>query len=251
MPCYNRNTHVLQAVLAELYRGMKTLALSRPLILMLIGLPGSGKSFFARQFSDMFGAPMVSFDRIKYELFEKPQLSPAEQDIVRRIALYQMDELVKTHRSFIVDGGAATLQERQKLEHLAKTNGYGTLLIWVQTDDNTCRLRATKRNPKRSADDAISPSLTDAIWAEQAKRFTPPTKEPYMVISGKHAFSTQAKMVLRKLSTPHAEEAKSAHQQKIQESKPEQPAVRVHTNRVAPRTVRPTAAPPRRNVVIS
>lgn len=239
----------MQAVLAELYRGMKTLALSRPLILILVGLPGAGKSFFARQFSDMFDAPMVSFDRIKFELFEKPQLNQAEQDIIRRIALYQMDELVKTHRSFIVDGGSNALQDRQKLEQLAKSNGYGTLLIWVQTDDATCRARATKRNPKRSPDDALSPSLTDAMWAEQTKRFNPPAKEPYMVISGKHAFSTQAKMVLRKLSTPHAEEAKTVHRQKIQDRQNEQASVR--TDRVAPRPARPAGTPQRRNVVIS
>ncbi|HKX73178.1 MAG TPA: AAA family ATPase [Candidatus Saccharimonadales bacterium] len=228
---------------------MKTLALSRPLILILVGLPGAGKSFFARQFSDMFDAPMVGFNRITFELFEKPQLSAAEQDIVRRIALYQMDELVKTHRSFIVDGGSNTVTERQQLEKLAKASGYGTLVIWVQTDDNTCRLRATKRNPKRSPDDALTPALTDVLWAEQAKRFHQPIKESYMVISGKHAFSTQAKMVLRKLSTPHAEEARTAHQQNIQDRKPQQTPER--SDRITVRPARPASAPTRRNVVIS
>lgn len=236
----------MQAFVAETYRGMKTLALSRPLVLVLIGLPGAGKSFFARQFSEMFGAPIVQYDRIQFELFEKSYLEPAEQDIIRRIANYQMDELVKTRRSFIVDGGAGTTAERQKLEQLAKSNGYGTLLIWVQTDDITCRKRATKRNPKRSAEDAISPSITESQWAEAAKKFQQPSREQYMVISGKHAFSTQAKMVLRKLTAPHASEVDAA-QLKVQERKTQPPAPRPNPAGAK----RPMPAPPRRNVVIS
>lgn len=229
---------------------MKTLALSRPLLLILIGLPGAGKSFFARQFSDMFGAPMVNYDRIRFELFEKGHLEPAEQDIVRRIANYQMDELVKTRRSFIIDGGSNTAQDRQKLEKLAKANGYGTLLIWVQTDDITCKRRSTQRNSKRSADDTLSPSLTDEQWTKSAKAFNQPTKEPYMVISGKHAFSTQAKMVLRKLTTPHTEEVRTAHNLTIQRNtKPPTPTPR--TSAAPAQRPRPTTPPPRRNVVIS
>jgi predicted kinase len=230
---------------------MKTLSLARPLILILVGLPGAGKSFFARQFSEMFGAPMVSYDRMRFELFAKTQLSQSEHDIVHRIANYQMEELVKTHRSFLIDGGASALADRQKLEQVAKKHGYGTLVIWVQTDEVTSKSRATKRNPKRP-DDAFSPSITDTAWREQAKRFVLPTREAYMVISGKHAFSTQAKMVLRKLTTPHVQEAETAHQrQQTSERKPVAP--RRSTEQITVQRPRQTGTqtPTRRNVVIS
>lgn len=229
---------------------MKTLSLSRPLLLVLIGLPGAGKSFFARQFSDMFSAPMVSYDRIRFELFEKGFLEPAEQDIVRRIANYQMDELVKTKRSFIIDGGSNSVADRQKLEKLAKQNGYGTLLIWIQTDDITCKRRSTGRNKKLRADDALSPSLTDDQWKAYAKQFNQPAKEPYMVISGKHAFSTQAKMVLRKLTSPHTEEVRAAHNLTVQQRSAPAPTPAPRPNAPVQRN-RPASPPQRRNVVIS
>jgi len=224
---------------------MKTLSLSRPLLLLLVGLPGAGKSFFARQFSEMFGAPMVSHNRIQFELFDKPELNSNEQDLIRRIANYQMDELVKTKRSFVIDGGTSTQAERLKLVQFAKKNGYDNLIVWVQTDDATCRARATKRNPKRSEEDELVRSITNQQWDTAAKRFTPPTREPYMVISGKHAFSTQAKMVLRKLSTPHVAAAETAHQQQL----PEDRRVVDRPKAVAPQ--RPNATPVRRNVIIS
>ncbi|HSE61637.1 MAG TPA: AAA family ATPase, partial [Candidatus Saccharimonadales bacterium] len=92
---------------------MKTLSLSRPLIIMLIGLPGSGKSFFGRQFAEMFAAPLVSYDRLRYELFAQPTHSQEEQEVVKRVADYQIEELVKTHRSFVVDGGCNAKTDRQ------------------------------------------------------------------------------------------------------------------------------------------
>jgi predicted kinase len=227
---------------------MKTLSLARPLILVLVGLPGAGKTFFARQFSEMFDAPMVSYDRLRFELFAKTHLSPNEHDIVRRIGNYQMEELVKTHRSFLVDGGANAVTDRQKLEQLAKKHAYGTLTIWVQTDEITSMTRATKRNPKRP-DDTYSPTITDTDWRDQAKRFAAPNRESYMVISGKHAFSTQAKMVLRKLTTPHIHEAETAHQkQQAQDRKPLAP--RRPAEQLTVR-VRPANGSTRRNVVIS
>jgi predicted kinase len=223
---------------------MKTLSLSKPLILILIGLPGSGKSFFAEKFSEMFTSPLVSHDRLRFELFTSPKFSPNEFEIITRLAEYQMAELVKTKRSFIVDGGGNTFAERQKLQRLAKANGYDTLLIWTQTDDLTCRKRALNRSPKGV--DAQSPNLTEQQWVSQAKRFNPPTREHYMVISGKHAFSTQAKMVLRKLTTPHTEAAQTAHKEQTQ--------VRQTANALPQRTVAPAerpVSPPRRSVVIS
>ncbi|HSW80825.1 MAG TPA: AAA family ATPase [Candidatus Saccharimonas sp.] len=224
---------------------MKTLSLSRPLLLLLVGLPGAGKSFFGRQFSEMFGAPMISYNRIQFELFDKPELNNNEQDLIRRLANYQMDELVKTKRSFVIDGGTSSQAERLKLAQFAKKNGYDALIVWVQTDDATCRARATKRNPKRSEEDALTASISPQQWDATVKRFTPPTREPYMVISGKHAFSTQAKMVLRKLSTPHAAAAETAHHQQL----PEDRQVAERPKPVAPQ--RPNATPVRRNVIIS
>ncbi len=191
---------------------MKTLAFAKPLVLVLVGLPGSGKSFFARQFSEMFGAPLVSYDRLCYELFAAPLFSSEERDIIQRLAHNQIGELLKTKRSFLVDGGSSTRTERQTISLLAKAHGYDVLHIWVQTDDTTAKLRSLRRNPRR-LDDQYSPQLTEEQFSSLSKRHTPPNREDHVVISGKHAFSTQAKTVLRRLSAPHIQEAEAAHEQ--------------------------------------
>lgn len=197
---------------------MKSLNLTRPQILMVVGLPGAGKSFFARQFSETFSAPVVSLDRIRFELFNKPSFSADENDLVARLAAYQIEELYKTNRSFVVDGGCNVRADRIKLAQQAKKAGYDTSVIWVQTDAATSRARALKRSPRRD-DDKYNVSLSDQQYDTFARRFTEPNRENYVVISGKHTYNAQAKMVLRKLVAAREARADAAHRQEIVQTK--------------------------------
>lgn len=175
---------------------------------MMVGAPGAGKSFFARHFAQMFGAPAISADRLRFELFAEPQFTADEQDILSRLAQYQLDELLKTRATIIVDGFCNAKTERQTLASLAKKAGYGTLAVWVQTHQTTAQSRVTKRNSRR-ADDAHNVSLSPEEFTRQARRLTPPTTENHVVISGMHTYNTQAKTVLRKLIQPRQAAAQS------------------------------------------
>ena len=194
---------------------MKPLSLSRPLVIMMLGVPGAGKSFFARQFSDTFGAPVVSIDRLRYELFAESEYSKDEEVIVDRVATLQIEELVKTSKTFIVDGVIGTRVNRANIEKMAKQNGYGTLIIWVQTDPQTTKVRSLKRNPKRPFNE-YNVSLSPEVYEKLARRVSPPLpREPYIVISGKHTYATQAKIVLKKLVSPHNESTDVAHEEQL------------------------------------
>lgn len=179
---------------------MKSLSLSRPLIIMMVGVPGAGKSYFARQFSDMFCAPLVSFDRLRYELGgDDLQFSKENDRIISNVIFSQIEELTKTNKTFIVDGGMSTRICRARIEQIIKDKEYKTLIIWVQTDPQTTKSRSLRRNPKREYD-MYNTSLSPEEYEKLSKKVSPPSpRESYIVISGKHTFSTQAKTVLRKL----------------------------------------------------
>ncbi len=182
-------------------------------MLLIVGNPGAGKSFFARQFSETFDAPVVSVDRIRFELFATPTYSNDENDLVSRVSGYFIEELLKTKRSFVVDGGCNARTDRTNLMQLAKKAGYATPIIWVQTDLATCRTRALKRQPAKSVDDKFSPRLTEQLFESLVKHFTEPAREKHVVISGKHTYGTQAKMVLRKLVADREADAEQAHRE--------------------------------------
>ena len=86
-----------------------------------------------------------------------------------------------------------------------------------------------KRSSRRK-DDKYNTSLTGQQYEQLAKRFSPPSSnEASIVISGKHTYATQARMVLKKLVTPRASDTQT---------------IVNHANRS------PNASSPRRNVII-
>ncbi len=190
---------------------MKSLNLARPLVLMVVGSPGAGKTFFARQFSETFNAPVVSFDRLRFELLANPTYNNDENDLIGRVAAYQIEELLKTKRSFVVDGGCNSKVDRLRLTNVAKKANYDISAIWVQTDLNTSRARALRRNPDKHLDDQFSHSITNEIFERLVRKFTTPDHERHIVISGKHTYNTQVKMVLRKLTVSREASAEDAH----------------------------------------
>ena len=179
---------------------MEALTLSSPMIIEVVGLPGSGKSFFASQFASTFGAALVSQDKIRWTLFAHHTYSDNENAMVEQVADLMITELLRTKKTFVLDGGYNTAAARRTLAARAHRNGYRVLTIVVQTDEPTSKRRATKRSDKKPGDQ-YKQSLTDEQF-EQAKKLyeEPSTSLPdVVVISGKHTYNTQAKIVLRKM----------------------------------------------------
>jgi predicted kinase len=180
-------------------------------MIIMVGIPGSGKSFFAEKFAETFNAPCVSREKIVAHLGQDVK----EADF---IAYDQLRELLKTQQSVVVDGLADTRPIRGELAKKARHAGYDTLFIWVQTDAATAKDRATKRTNENTHH-----VRTSDEYDKIAKRFMPPTSiEKPVVISGKHTYATQAKVILKKLSEPRA--SISVHA--VAPVRPEQPSGR-------------------------
>jgi gluconate kinase len=161
------------------------LQLSKPHMLVVVGIPGAGKSFFATHFSDLFSAPYVDYD-----LFYDVAGSKSDE-----LADYMMKQVIKTKQTLVIDGRGMTVLDRGELVKSASKNGYNILFVWVQTEPVTAEQRSTgSKTAKLSADQFV----------EQFRKFENLKEgEPYLVISGKHTSASQSRAVLKKLAAPH------------------------------------------------
>lgn len=184
---------------------MKSLQLSPPLLIITMGYPGSGKSFFARQFAELYNLPRISEDRVRFELFENPQFNEDEADIISRVMRYMLEQAMQTESTIVCEGGFMSTKSRSDLSKLAAANGYRTLVVWLQTDVETSMKRAAVRD-RRNPDSKYAFGIDRQTFVRLKNELQRPTeKEPVLVVSGKHAFKSQSLTVLRKIASDYSE----------------------------------------------
>ena len=172
----------------------------------MVGVPGAGKTAFATQFARTFNSPFVDYAELR-------QLADNDE-LAYRFADHLIDQLLRTQQTILIDGPGDKLADRKEIVKIAKKHGYAPLFIWVQTEPTAAEYRAV-----HAKDATMTKDDFDARTAE----FEFLTKgEPVLVISGKHTYPSQAKIVLKKLITERPS---------VVDSKIETPPPRVFPNR--------------------
>lgn len=169
-----------------------------PLVVAVVGAPGAGKSFFAEQFANAIGLAIASQDHVRWMLFAKHTYSRNENDIVNQVVGMLVDQLFKTKRSFVIDGGCNAAVERQRLKTQCRQAGYKLLFVTVQTDLPTAKHRAMHR----TADHGLAnynQDLTPELFKQLLAKYQAPIVDNIttIAISGKYNFNAQARSVLK------------------------------------------------------
>lgn len=176
---------------------MKPLTPATPHLIIMVGIPGSGKTTFAEHFAKTFGAPIVQQKQLQLQ-------GSIDSDQALAVSELFLDELLKTGRTLIYDGATYQKKQRQALVKKATTAGYTPLLVWVQTESVEAKQRATRR-----IRDGLS--LSEDEFDAAIRSFSPPTvQEKCTVISGKHTYTSQLKVVLKQLAGTRPEPTEPA-----------------------------------------
>jgi predicted kinase len=177
---------------------MTKIALSKPILICLYGFPGSGKSFVARNLSENLQIAHVGADRIRSELFANPRYDKQENSIVAHLMNYMTEEFLAAGLSVVYDANALRVSQRRKLRELAAKHHAEYLLVWLQIDVESSFAR-TQRRDRRTTDDKFAAPQTRASFNQQLAIMQNPKEEHYLVISGKHAFTTQKSTIVNRL----------------------------------------------------
>lgn len=183
---------------------------SKPFLLLLYGLPGSGKTYFARQFVESVQAAHLEQDRIRYELFEQPKFTKQENYALSRIMDYMATEFLNAGISVVMDMNAMRISQRRILRERARQSKAATLVVWFQIDPDTSFMRNVKRD-RRKNDDRFAVGYDVESFKQLAAYMQhPEPTEDSVVISGKHSFPGQLSSIIKKLSDMHVIKATAA-----------------------------------------
>lgn len=172
----------------------------KPLLIMLYGYPGSGKSYVARQLTNHLQAAHIQGDRIRSELFSEPTYNKQENKVVTQLMDYMSEEFLNAGISVIYDTNSFRASQRHSLRTMARKVHAQSLVIWLQIDQETAFYRTQKRD-RRKLDDRYASSMDRPTFDQLCSYMqNPDTIEDYVVVSGKHEFSTQLNAVLKKLN---------------------------------------------------
>jgi predicted kinase len=177
---------------------MGKLSTTKPVVIMLYGYPGAGKTHFASELSKTMDAAHIQADRIRHELFEQPQYDKREDQVIQHLMEYMTEEFLSAGVNVIFDTNSIRLVQRRALRDTVRKVKGQTLLAWLQIDQESAMARIAGRDRRRN-DDKYSRPYTKEEFKLAVGAMQKPENEDYVVISGKHTFPMQRNALVKKL----------------------------------------------------
>jgi predicted kinase len=124
-------------------------------LVMVVGLPGTGKSTFSRALAASIGAHHLNSDVVRTELDLRGKYSPKDKAKVYQALKEQTGRLLNAGSTVIVDATLYLEKLRQPYTELAQQLGCPTLWIELHARTETIKERVSEKRPYSEADLAV------------------------------------------------------------------------------------------------
>lgn len=145
---------------------------SLPSLVIVMGLPGSGKTYLADRLTRVLSAEHLSSDQIRNEHRQRSKYRPDDKLSVYQWMLEQAESVLAEGQSVVLDATFCRREYRCLAEQLAVQGQYPLYYLVVTADDATIRKRtnhprsdseadyAVYQKLRREADPLVQPHLT-------------------------------------------------------------------------------------------
>ncbi len=108
---------------------------------MVYGLPGTGKTFFARHLKEESGACHLNTDIIRAESDKKGRYDEKSKQEVYDSLFHLTEEKLKNGHNVIVDGTFHKQERRERIKDIARKTGHPVFFIEIKASDDTVKNR--------------------------------------------------------------------------------------------------------------
>jgi len=128
-----------------------------PVLIMMSGLPGSGKSYLSQRLAEKLAAVIIESDRVRKALFPQPSYSAQESAMVHRVCHEIIRRLLRKGAHVIFDATNLFEFHREMLYNLADRSGAKLVIVRTTAPEQIIRERLEQRKKDGG-------SVSDADW---------------------------------------------------------------------------------------
>lgn len=159
--------------------------MSKPVLYIMLGIPGAGKTSIAEYVAEITKAVHISSDQFRKHMFDTPEaISDIEHEQIYDMLDYVAEQILKSGKSVIYDANLNQYVHRQEKYEICKRIGAEVKVIWVKTKPSIAKKRATEKaklHPEHRPFGNMKPDTFDRL-VEQME--LPRSEENALVISG-------------------------------------------------------------------
>lgn len=130
-----------------------------PGLVVLCGLPGSGKSFLAAAVAAQRDVLIVRADAVRKALYPQPAYTAAESGFVYQVCYALLQRLLTGGHQVLFDATNLTRSGRRTLDALAQDAAAPCLVVWVDAPEEVIRQRLRSRSQEPG-----TAFQSDATW---------------------------------------------------------------------------------------
>ena len=172
--------------------------IARPILIAITGLPGTGKSYLARQITLRMPAIIIESDFVRKTLIPQPNYTGAESALIHQVAFALIERLLTSNCRVISDATNLLEKHRERLRQLAKKTRSQFILIHTTAPDEIVRERLRQRFVARDPLDR-----SDANYAVHLmlKREMEPIRAPHLIVDTSANLDAAVAKILRMIAS--------------------------------------------------
>ena len=125
------------------------------MIIIVFGLPGSGKSYFASRLAERINARYVNSDLIRRELFDVRKYSSEEKMSVYNVMFTEMKKAILQNKSMVLDATFYKKSIRNKFIEAVNEMGKRIIFIEIRADQKIITERLSRKRENSEADYSV------------------------------------------------------------------------------------------------
>ncbi len=152
--------------------------MSKPVLYLMVGYPGAGKTTVAQLITQRTGAVHLWADWERHQLFDNPNHSESESRKLYDQLNQTAEKLLAEGKSVVFDTNFNYRRDRQLLREVADRQNAETIVVWLITAPEVARERAVHSNVVRNGYDF---TMTSVEFDKIVAHLEPPDKNEKII----------------------------------------------------------------------